>query len=350
MIINNLTRDNHLKKLIEISQSAEKIFIISPYLTTNIKLFKFENLKNLKKVIIITTLKPYDLDQYSKVTYFKQLYQIFNKMKVDFEIMIENSLHGKIFITENNFDTFAIITSANFTDNGLRINNEWGILIDNYNEINKIKDGIISKIEYDSLNEQSVDIFIAQMVMNPKPQIAKSPIKLNLSSLFNLKANLFNITPKATFWLKPIGFTKNHVPLTEKFDIIDTDLHFAKKPSGIKKGDIIISFAIGHLKILSIYEVNSAVQKINGQNQRWPYFIVGKNLTPYYGGEWSIQNFTINNQRQIFLAKGTFNITPSGKNSYGSFNQSADKLQLTKEYGMFLLNQISVVDKKLRKV
>lgn len=217
-------------------------------------------------------------------------------------------------------------------------------------EINKIKDDIINKIEYDSLNEQSIDSFLSEIAKNPKPQILNSPVNLDLSSLFSSKTNFFNITPKVTFWLKPIGFTKNYVPITEKFDIIDTDLHFSKKPIGIKKGDIIICFAVGHSKILSIYEVNSGIQKINGQNPRWPFFIVGKNLTPYYGGEWSNNDFTINNQRKTFLDKGTFDITPSGKNSYGSFNQGADKLQLTKEYGLFLLNQISTVDRLLKKV
>lgn len=349
MIINNLTRKNHLSYLTDIFKSAKEIVIISPFITKNIDLFNFSNLFNLQKVTIITTLKPYDLDQYSKIIYFKQLYNIFNLKNIEFEILIDNSLHGKIFIAEEDYQAKAIITSANFTDNGLRINNEWGIIIDNYNEIKEIKNSIINSIKYKSLNELNIDLFLSHIQQTPKPKIENESIKLNLSLLFENKDNYFNIDSKTTFWLKPIGVTGNIISLSEKFDEIDSDLHFAKQPHGIKKNDIIISYAVGHLKILSISRVKSSIKSINS-NSRWPFYLIGENLTPNYGRNWANNNITISNQKAEFLVKTIFNITPSGKNSYGSLMRGADKLKLTQEFGKYLVDKIFKIDIELQKV
>ncbi|CAM3142962.1 hypothetical protein DRF59_12670 [Chryseobacterium flavum] len=53
MIINNLTRDNHLKYLNEIFKSAKKIFIISPFITKNINLINFGNFSHLEKITMV---------------------------------------------------------------------------------------------------------------------------------------------------------------------------------------------------------------------------------------------------------------------------------------------------------
>ncbi|KQT30910.1 hypothetical protein ASG22_19640 [Chryseobacterium sp. Leaf405] len=349
MIINNLTRDNHLKYLNEIFKSAKKIFIISPFITKNINLINFGDFSHLEKITIITTLKPYDVDQYSKVLYFKQLYNILNLKNIEFEIQIDNSLHGKVFIAENNNSVKAIITSANFTDSGLRINNEWGVLINNFIEINKIKNGIIENVKHKSLNELNIDSFLKKIEQTPITQNVNELLTLNLSLLLENKDNYFDLNNKTTFWLKPIGVTDDLVPLTQKFDLIDSDLHFSKRPSGIKMGDIIVSYAVGHLKILSISKVNSEIKNVNKES-RWPFYIVGKNLTPNYGREWMKNNITISNQKSLFLSQTSFNITPSGKNTYGSLMQGADKLKITQEFGKYILDKVFKIDYELQKI
>lgn len=352
MIINNLTRNNHLHQLTQIFKSARRVFIISPFITENLNLFDFDSLNDLQKITIITTLRPFDKDQYSKITYFKQLYNLFNPKNIKFEILIDNSLHGKIFIGETDESNVkAIITSANFTDSGLRINNEWGILIDDIIEVNKVKNGIISKVKFKGLNEQSIDTFLNKIQETPKPHIGNNPIELNLSLLFENKDNYFEIEKNATFWLKPIGVTNDTVPLTRKFDEVDSDLHFSKlKPKGVKKGDILICYAVGHLNILSIYRVNSEVKNTGNENDRWPYYVIGENLTPNYGREWVNQNITITNQKNFVLQQNLFDITPSGKNSFGNLMRGGDKLKLTREFGSYLLGKISKIDVELEKL
>lgn len=352
MIINNLTRNNHLYHIQQTFKNAKNVFIISPYITKNIGLLDFNSLESLENVTIVTTLKPFDKDQYSKVKYFKELYNVFNRKNIHFEIFIDNSLHGKIFIGELEKDKAkAIITSANFTDSGLRINNEWGILIDDVYEIKNIKNGIIDKIKYKKINEEKINSFITEIEKNPKPKIENNPIQLNLSNLFDTIENYFNVDNKTTFWLKPIGVTNDIVSLTRKFDEVDSNLHFSKlKPKGVKKGDILICYAVSHLNILSIYRVNSEIKNTENKDDRWPYYFVGENLTPNYGREWSKHDITITNQKNLILSQNLFNITPSGINSFGSLMRGADKLRLTNEFGSFILNKITKLDDNLNEI
>ena len=352
MIINNLTRDNHLFHLNKLFYNAKRIYIISPFITSNLSLFDFSALKALQKITIVTTLKSFDKDQYSKVAYFKELYTIFNSKNIEFDILIDNSLHGKIFIAEEDQNNLqAIVTSANFTDSGLRINNEWGILINDYSEINKIKTEIIKKVKYKALNENSVDAFLSKIKEVPKPDVKENPITLNLSLLFEERDNYFELEDNVTFWLKPIGVTNDIIPTTSKFDEIDSDLHFSKlKPKGVKKGDVLICYAVGHLNILSIYRVTSDVKNTDKATDRWPYYVIGENLTPNYGRKWFSQRITITNQKNVFLQQGLFNITPSGKNSFGSLMKGADKLRLTKEFGIYLLDKIANINSELEEL
>ncbi|MEZ0184645.1 phospholipase D family protein [Flavobacterium plurextorum] len=352
MIINNLTRQNHLHHVKQIFRDAKNVTIISPYITKNITLLNFADLDGLEKATVVTTLKPFDKDQYSKISYFKELYKIFNLKNVEFEILIDNFLHGKIFIGEYADNSAkAIITSANFTDSGLRINNEWGILIEDVQEISKVKGGIIDKIKFKGFNEQKIDECLAKIKDIPKPAGEKNPIKLNLSLLFEERENYLGIKTNATFWLKPIGVSNDLIPLSAKFDEVDSNLHFSKlKPNGVKEGDVLICYAVGHLNILSIYRVNSELKNTGNESDRWPHYFVGENLTPNYGREWASQNLTVTNQKNYFLENNLLNITPSGINSFGSLMRGADKLKLTNEFGNYLLNKILKIDAELEKV
>lgn len=350
MIINNLTRENHLFHISKIFHDAKEIIIVSPYITSNKLLFPFENIEGLEKITFVITLKPFDRDQYSKIAYFKYLFMQLKLRNIELKILIENSLHGKIFIAKFDKENVkAIITSANFTSNGLRINNEWGILISDLKQISDVENGIIQKVKFKELREEQIDLCLKEIEANPRPKNDANPVKLNLSNLFEKIDNYHNITSESTFWLKPIGVTEDIIPKNRKFDEIDSDLHFSKRrPRGIKKGDILICYAVGHLNILSIYKVVSEVKATGILDDRWPFFVIGENLTPNYGREWSNYNINVTNQKNEVIS--SFNITPSGKNSYGNLMRGGDKLRLTPEFGNFLLNKITQLDEGLKKL
>lgn len=349
-IINNLTRNNHLKRLLASFENATDVLIVSPFISSSIDFFPFIKLKKLDRLRLLTTLKPKDLDQYSKVLFFKSLFNFCNQSNIKLEILIENTLHGKVYISKfEKGNSEAIITSANFTNNGLRLNNEWGTIITNQEQISELENGILSKVILQPLSESEIDYFLEVIANNPKKTTNGNPTSLNLSEKIKLKDNPYLINQNINYWLKPIGVSGENIPWNRVFDEIDSDLHFSKlKPRGVKKNDILICYAVGHSNILSIYKVKSDVKYTGNKNDRWPYYVVGENLTPYYGQNWNSQDITITNQKNAVIKQGKFNITPSGKNSFGSLMRGADKLKLTPEFGEYLINKIAKIDNEIK--
>ncbi|SFN12843.1 NgoFVII restriction endonuclease [Algoriella xinjiangensis] len=345
-----MTRNNHFSELNNNFENAVEVVIISPFISNSTNFFPFDKIKNLQKLTIVTTLKPNDLDQYTKVPFFKELFTKFETQNIELIILIENSLHGKIYISKySDKSAKAIITSANFTNNGLRLNNEWGTTIEDIETINQIEIGIIGKVIHIPISKNQVDDFLKILQENPLPKVGNNLPNLNLSKNLVIKNNPFQIQNNATFWLKPIGVSNDLISIDRVFDEVDSDLHFSKlKPKGVKKNDILITYAVGHLNILSIYRVKSEIKNTEIENDRWPFYVIGENLTPFYGQNWSKQNITITNQKNEVLDKVLFDITPSGKNSFGSLMRGADKLKLTPEFGQYIVNKIIQIDSEIK--
>ncbi|SOE21226.1 NgoFVII restriction endonuclease [Spirosomataceae bacterium TFI 002] len=349
-IINNLTRENHFERLKRSFKNALEVLIVSPFISSSVDFFPFDALKKLEKLTLVTTLKPNDLDQYSKVAFFKTLCEFCDVKDIELSILIENSLHGKVYISKYEDETMeAIITSANFTNNGLRLNNEWGTVITDAAQVEELKYGILSRVALEPLQRYHIDNFLSAILQNPIIQSDRTLTSLDLTENIKLKNTPFIPGKNINYWLKPIGVSTDLVPKNKVFDEIDTDLHFSKlKPKGVKEGDILICYAVGHLNIISVYKVKSEVKYTGNENDRWPYFVIGENLTPYYGQSWNQQGITITNQKKQVLEKGEFNVTPSGKNSFGSLMQGADKLRITPEFGQYLIDKIVSIDTVLK--
>jgi HKD family nuclease len=347
-IINNRTRNNHKAFLIDCFENSDSIIIVSPFVSNTFDFFPFDKLQYLKKITLLTTLKPNDIEQPSKVAFFRQIFNYGKSKNIEIEILVDNSLHGKLYICRKDNVFFkAVITSANFTTNGLRINNEWGICINNSAEIENIVTDLRNNVVIEPITEIALTDFESKIKRVPKPQ-QNQKYDLNLIDGLRLKNNPLNISSSINYWLKPIGVSNNIIPRDRIFDEIDSDLHFSdKNPRGVKKGDILITYAVGHKNILSIYRVNSEIKNTGKAHDRWPFYVVGENLTPFYGTEWNNYNITITNQKQDALNGGITKLTPSGKNSYGSLMRGADKLKITKYFADFLINRIVKINDEI---
>jgi len=115
----------------------------------------------------------------------------------------------------------------------------------------------------------------------------------------------------------------------------------------VKIGDILIAYTVGQKKILSIFKVISKVKTTANPIDRWHFYIEGENLTRFYGNEWNIYNIHISTERDVFIDKTKLKATPSGLNSYGSLQQGADKLEITKDFGNYLVNKIVEINKEI---
>lgn len=344
-IINNRTVNNHESKLLSCFKSADEVIIVSPFLAKSFKFFGFAKNKHLKKITLITTLKNDYNDQQCKINFFKNLFEFGKKEVIDIEILIDNSLHGKIYIfkKENDFIN-AIITSANFTSNGLKLNNEWGIEINDSTRIEEIANDLISNIVLEPISATKLIDIEAEFNSIPPPT-QKVVSSLKLVDNLKLKNNPLEISGKSTFWLKPIGATKNFISLNEKFSDPYHDLYFARNPKSVKIGDILIAYAVGYKKVLSIFRVSSSVKYSTNPKDRWHYFVSGENLTRYYGNEWNKHIVHISDEKHYFIIQTKMNATPSGKNTYGTLQRGGDKLKITNEFGNYLTNKIVEINK-----
>lgn len=344
-IVNNRPGPNHRLKIINCFKHADEIIIVSPFISADLSFFPFDELKHLKKITLITRLREFTRDQYDKVDFFICLYEFGKEHNIKIEILIDNVLHGKVYIgiKKGKFKE-AIITSANFNKFGLEFNNEWGVCINEEVLIEQMVAGLLDRIILEPLTEDEVKIFKKELEKLPIKK-GKKEVDLDLEKLLKKKPNPLKIPAKTTYWLKPIGVTGDFIPWGESFNSLYSDLHFSKRPTGIKPGHIIITYAVGHRNFLSVYRVISEFKPSN--STRWPYFVVGENLTPYYGDQWHHHGLTIGNQRDEVIKSKLFDITPSGKNSYGSLMRSADKLKITPQYANFLIDKIEKINQKI---
>lgn len=346
-VINNRTIDNHESKLIKSFKDSDEAIIVSPFLSKSFKFFGFAKTKHLNKITLVTTLKNDYQDQLCKINFFKKLYEFGKKETIDIQILIDNSLHGKIYIfKKDNEFTKGIITSANFTRNGLKLNNEWGVEIADAISIEDIANDLISNIVLEPITETILKDMEAKFKsISPPKSIASKTI--DLVEILNLKTNPLNVLITANYWLKPIGSASNFISLNKKFSNLNEQLHFAIYPKSIKLGDILIAYAVGYKKVLSIYRVSSSVFNTGIVGDRWPHYVFGENLTRFYGNEWNKYNIHITDEKEYFIKRTNLNATPSGKNSYGSLQQGSDKLQITKEFGNYLVNKIVEINKEI---
>lgn len=357
-IIGNNLSITHKHLLRRILDNSDELLCASPFISSDIEYF-FDSLSvsKIKKLTLLTILKPNDPDQILKVKILPEISKYCKFNDIDFELYINNRLHGKVYLfKKNNKITDGIITSANFTENGMEKNLEWGIHLDikdNLKLYNLISDVFLSnqnqKITNNQLEKLVSQYKIISKGVSSTNQIHKT-IKLDLLSLLDDAPEIPIVENTAKFWLKPIGETYNPVTEDWYFGYKKQALDFSKKrPSGIHKDDIIIAYGVGCRKILSIYRITSnnphfaTTEEIknNEWKERWPWSLEGENLTEKYGKHWNDFNFTITQLGYDFnrLYPQLYITERKGK-TFGALNYGVDKLQLSQAFANFVLQKI----------
>ena len=138
---------SHFKEIKYLLQDADNLLIVSPFFMESLDEFFEEVLipLKIKGLIIVTTLKSNDADLFKKNNFLKSLLSNCEKWSISHQVYIDNMLHGKVFVAyKNKSPVSAIITSANFTENGLNHNHEWGVSIDESSVIENMISEILS--------------------------------------------------------------------------------------------------------------------------------------------------------------------------------------------------------------
>lgn len=354
-IISNLSSSHGAAVSELLCDSYDELFLVSPFLANDFQtLFGKEDFSAVRKVTLITTLKKNDQDQLTKPTSLKSFYKLMANQcpKATVKIHIDNSLHGKIYIFKKDSYLKAIVTSANLTKSGFYNNHEWGLLIDDSNEIIQLENEVLESIDYPDITESLVDrlLMFSDQYQRDNPEWTKvnKPTSDILDDVY-YQGQKNNKEPK--YYLKPIGVSENPIWKDSKrdFSAVHQNLDFSKKGTGaIRAGDIVITTAVGCGCLLSYFQITGSAKVATEDEkqedpwkERWPWHIEGRNLSVVYGRSW----WEYDLERQSLLNTFTKQypnepVTTAGGKTLGTLNFGSDKVEITKDFADFLISKI----------
>ena len=343
-IISN-RNSNHLSELRSLLKNCSEAIIASPFITEEAvdKLFG-SDCGRLKNLTVITTLKKQDYDQLRKVPVLLKLCSLLESKPISLTIKIDNSLHGKIYVgIKDSNNKEAIISSANLTGNGLEKHHEWGVLYDDPHLIKTMCEQILRDSEYeinkDDLQEMSK--LITSRGLRVKPQLQSD---VDLIEIIKPSQTLNG--RGVTWWLKPLGTIDSPVQSSVKFDQSPFKVTFAKGVGNIKKGDVLIVYAVKSQKIIAIYMATEQRGKNSLQNQRWPYFVECNNVTTRFGAEWSSINLTLSSLIETYLKKNTTKVIHHSSRDLAVMKRGLDRLTLDSDFASFVVDEVMKREKR----
>lgn len=354
-IISNL-EGSHLEALKDLFHAdAKRVVIASPFLASDIEgLFDEFAFSEVAVIDLVTTFKPKDPEQLTKPYILKRYFDYFRQKYpgVKAKLHVDNDLHGKVYIAIHEEGSEAVLGSANFTRNGLCHNHEWGVKINEVNIIQELLDEIFGAVDYPEVTYSQIkkSCLFADQYRKEHPEWTKKPDVFSdiLDTIYSDRDEA-NTDPQ--YFLKPIGHSESPVLLEDMQDFSDLhqNLHFSKKkPKGVRKGDIVITFAVGGGALISHFKVTGGLQHVTKEDiareswkERWPWYMEGRNQSPRFGAEWWVHNIQRKDVLNEFLEK--FPDTPvtyAGGFGLGTLNRGNDKVRITKEFGDFLISKI----------
>lgn len=336
-IIFNKKGNDHYTAILNDALNADKILIVSPYCYPDFTKFFSDVTTNnsLKSISFITTLK--DDEAITKAPSLQSFLLAADKYGTEAKISIMENLHAKIYMFyKNGHPISAIITSANITENGLRRNYECGYRTSDTNTIDNIEQDL-QNMEVVELTSDKLDA-ILHRIAEYKSKNNIDTTNQNTPSIY-VDDLLYVDYVKNNIFLKPIGCTEHKV-FSGDFSTVDEERFSKRKPRAVRPGDILIVYAVGSAKIVSVYEVVSeAYYKDVGD--RWPWHVQVRNLTPAFGKIWYTRNlFPTRLANEYVNNTGGLPVTYAGGKNLKSLNYGLDKLKLAPDFGKFLMNRV----------
>lgn len=339
-ILNNI-HSNHYSDIKDILVNADELKIVSPFLMESFDDF-FSQLigTDIRHISLTTTLKDNDTDLFKKSNALHSFCLNCKINNITYSVYIDNDLHGKIYIASKSGKPLqGIVTSANFTNAGLKTNHEWGILIDDSHQlIQLIKE--VQSVEKSSLSTSELEEVIKKVdAFSKMYPVQKEPkIDLTVSDIFSKRKHA--VTSDKRYFIKPVGVSDDPFTENRRLSTNIQELHFSKKrPASVREGDVLICYGVGSTKLLGYFEVVEGPYYLEGTSSRWPWEVKGKNLCPAYSQRWNAFDNTISSIQASYNAE-----TPITKNNKGinlnGLKYGSDKIQLTEEFASHVISII----------
>ncbi len=357
ILVSNGVDQSHLTEMQELlADKPDEVIIVSPFLARNIgDLLSQLEFEGTDKLILITTFIPKNKEQLTKPFQLRQL-KVFLREKypqMSVKIHINNSLHGKLYFFSYENSKKLLVSSANFTFNGMLHNSEWGVLHEDKALVEQAKEEVFADIDIEGLTDTQLKnaCLHAQTYLNNNPSWVEEPdIIADILAVIRSGEDDANVNPK--YFIKPIGHTEGKILKEEKGDFSDEfqNQHFStsRKPNGVRKGDYLITTAVGAGSLLSYFKVTGLPELATEEEiareewlKRWGWYVETKNQSPEFGSLWWKHDLQRNLLVDEFLAKHPeLKVTKVGGNNLLAINHGADKIQVTPEFGRFLIEKI----------
>lgn len=330
-IISNTSNFNHAACLHTLCKQADELVIASPFCFPNFETFVSDIAKDdsIRKITFITTMK--NEEAVEKIDALLSFRKAMGEHGICWQIRIDNMLHGKVYVFKKSNAPFAaIITSANLTQHGLTQNHEWGCLIEDVKAIDGVEKQLLTDADIELTSEKLSLIKEKADKARKEGWKKEKPQEIQIDDILTLPT----IPGGARFFIKPIGSIDNKVrSLTDK-DF--KEQHFAKRPSAVRIGDILITYAVGSRKIVSVFQVTSSANKTNMPNDRWHWYVEVKNLTERLSETWTEKSLIATDIARGYAEKYNKPVTQRGGYNLNGLRRGNDKIQLTDEFGRYL--------------
>lgn len=341
-IINN-NDENHFSEVKRLFAESDEIVIVSPFLSEEVmnSLGKYLPDK-VKNITLVTTLKPFDAEQFKKVKALAALYQLKKMRGFNLSILIDNELHGKVYIGKKNGKYVGcIVSSANFTNKGLVHNHEWGVFMDNQKEITKMHEHILLDATL-AVSNADIQKMIQYIEEHPEEDVKRPVIDANFVGM--LKPVLASKGKFVTYWIKPLGTSEEPVPEDVLFNKSEMNITFARFPRSVMTDDVLIAYSVRTQRMLSVFtamEERGPVRFFRREkDKQWPWYAKCKNITSKYGANWVNIDLTLRELRKSYLRE-----YPNGLVSLKSQNLDAlmhghDHIRLDANFAEFVIKKM----------
>jgi hypothetical protein len=300
---------------------------------------------SLKELEIYTNLDGYEMAS-SILAALSDAMSYCRENDIDIHIWHNDMLHGKAYLlyrdrTENGF----IISSANFTKNGLVNNHEFGVFIDN-KMLQQEMMGRINEINFSELSEKQVAYLLekAKGFERDNATHDKAPV-FKASDHFDIRPSI-KTESRCRYYLKPLGSVER--PVYEGYTIIaDNELGLSKKNKNISKGDIFICHGVGPSKILGYCQVmtDRPVIREDDPDDRWIYKYPTMCISKEYSSHWWEYDLrTLDLVEEFVSKKGEgIHVTAAGGDTLGGLKWGAQIIELSKEFAGFVIDKMLAV-------
>lgn len=149
------------------------------------------------------------------------------------------------------------------------------------------------------------------------------------------------------YWLKPLGLPEHWIGEKDFSDFTEK-IDFPSPPTGIKIGDWLFLYAVGHQKLIGIYEVVSGFSEFTLEEKsdpnfvfrmQFPYYLEANNLLKIFSLHWFNAELNPNILDDDFTKKTGYNVTPTN-DSIQAIQYGKSHIRLTKEFAQFLLDSM----------